>query len=103
MKILLVCSGGMSISLLMLRMKAEILKRKINVDVDVVNETLLEYYIDSVDVILLSPQVRYLKKHIEDVVDKNILCLVINETDYGMMNEVKILDNILDIYNNRRK
>ena len=102
MKILLVCSGGMSINLLMHRMKAEIVKRKINVHLEAVNETMMERYIGAVDIILLSPQVKHLKKYVKEIFAETVLCIVIDKIDYGMINEVKILNNILNIYNNRR-
>ena len=70
-RIMLVCAAGMSTSLLVTKMEVG------------------EKIIDTVDCVLLGPQVRYAKKEVEKIIadtGKDIPYDVIEMKDYGMMN-----------------
>lgn len=98
--ILLACAAGMSTSLLVTKMEKAAqdqgLESKIYaVSVAEVDKELSE---NTIDVVLLGPQIRYeegnLKKKLEPL---GIPLAVINMQDYGMMNGAKVLQTALDL------
>ena len=60
MNILLICSAGMSTSMMMKRMKEAAAAKHINANIWAVGEGLAKEHIPKADIILLGPQVRYL-------------------------------------------
>ena len=97
-KIVLVCSAGMSTSLLVLKMKDAARKQEIEVDIIAVPEIQAKHNIVGTDVVLLAPQVRYLlskmKKELEPL---GIPLAVIESIHYGMMNGEAVLRQALDL------
>ena len=97
-KILLLCSAGMSTSIVVKKMKEAAEKRGLDSQIEAVgleqfNDKLGEY-----DVFLLGPQVRFKKDELNKVaqeVGKKVD--VINAMDYGMMKGDKILDFALNL------
>lgn len=98
LRILLACAGGMSTSLLMNKMKEEADQRGIEVSVDAVGEKTIGNHIGNFDVLLLGPQVRYVLKNVQDVVDDKAPFDVIDMRDYGTMNGAKVLDRAIKMY-----
>lgn len=89
---MLVCSAGMSTSLLVTKMEAAAKAKGEDVKIFAVSEAEANRYFDTIDVLLLGPQVRYLKKKIEKAVEgKNIPVEVIESIDYGTMNGESVL------------
>lgn len=97
-RILLACAGGMSMSLLMNKMKEEADKRGIEVSVDAVGEKTIGDHVGKFDVLLLGPQVRYVLKNAQDIVGDKAPLDVIDMRDYGTMNGAKVLDKALKMY-----
>lgn len=97
-RILLACAGGMSTSLLMEKMKSEAQKRGIEIQVDARSEKSVEELLGTFDVLLLGPQVRYVLKSMEKLLDGKYPVEVINMKDYGTMNGAKVLDQALKMY-----
>ncbi|EGT3601913.1 PTS sugar transporter subunit IIB [Clostridium perfringens] len=98
--ILLVCSAGMSTSLLVTKMQKAAANQNFDVKIYAVSasELLLEAENNSIDVILLGPQVRYMEDELKNrEVLKNIPIAVINMIDYGMMNGEKVLEFAKDL------
>ncbi len=97
-KILLLCSAGMSTSIVVKKMKEAAEKRGLESQIEAVgleqfNDKLGEY-----DVFLLGPQVRFKKDELNKIaqeVGKKVD--VINSMDYGMMKGEKILDFALEL------
>ena len=88
MKILLACSSGMSTSLLVTKMEKA--AKDAGDDVEIFALPLSEggKMINTVDCILLGPQVRYAKSEVEKLIEetgKDIPLDVIEMKDYGMM------------------
>ena len=99
MKILLVCSSGMSTSLLVSKMREAAKKQGINVEIDATGASQIEKSTD-VDVVLLGPQVRYLLNDMrKEMEGKGIPVDVINNLDYGTMNGEKVLNFAIDLMN----
>ena len=98
--IILVCSAGMSTSMIVSKMKKVAADHSLNVDVAAIPSTEAEEYIETndVDVLLLGPQVRYLEKRFKELGEKtNVKVDVINPVHYGTMNGEKILQQALDL------
>ena len=57
-KILLVCAAGMSTSLLVNKMKESAIEKGIEIDIEALPISECSTVIDSVDIVLLGPQVR---------------------------------------------
>lgn len=95
-RIMLVCSSGMSTSLLVVRMQAAAKNRGIEVEVFAASEADAKNRFDEVDVLLLGPQVRYLLSKMQGLAaPKGVLVHVIDSADYGAMNGDKVLAQAL--------
>ncbi|UFT99618.1 PTS sugar transporter subunit IIB [Radiobacillus kanasensis] len=96
MKILLVCSAGMSTSMLVNKMRKEADNRGLNATINAVSESELKNSLDGLDVVLIGPQVRYLEKKIREQLEpQGIKVDIINQMAYGMMQGDKVLDQAL--------
>lgn len=102
MKILLVCAGGMSTSLIVEKMKREIEKRKIEdikVDANTIEE--LEQVIDDYDVVMVGPQIRYKEPYIKNLcAQRGKKYTIIPPAIYGSVDSTKILDLAINLINN---
>lgn len=97
-KILLVCSAGMSTSLLVSKMKLSAKELGVECIINTIAETELAEYEKDVDVLLLGPQVRFLFNKLKDKFGANgIPVSLINTVDFGTMNGTKVLKNALDL------
>ncbi|WP_313468309.1 PTS sugar transporter subunit IIB [Carnobacterium sp.] len=89
--IMLVCSAGMSTSLLVTKMEKAAEARGLDADIFAVSAAEADQNLSSknVDVLLLGPQVRFMKSQFEKkLADKNM-------QDYGMMNGENVLNQAL--------
>lgn len=94
--IMLVCSAGMSTSLLVKKMTEAIEKQQVDAAVIAVAEADFDKYKGNVDVVLLAPQVRFLEKNLKRVLDTlGIPVAIINGIDYGTMDGEKVLNDAL--------
>lgn len=92
--IMLVCSAGMSTSLLVTKMQKAAEEKGMEADIFAVSVSDADNNLESknVDVLLLGPQVRFMKAQFEQkLAPKGIPLDVINMQDYGMMNGEKVL------------
>lgn len=93
--IMLVCSAGMSTSLLVTKMQKAAEEKGMEADIFAVSASDADNNLEAknVDVLLLGPQVRFMKAQFEQkLAPKGILLDVINMQDYGMMNGAKVLE-----------
>ena len=96
MNILLVCSAGMSTSLLVTRMLDYAKEKNIQVNIEAHPVGEVESYGQDADVILLGPQVRFQLSNVKKLFpDKPVE--VIDMRDYGMMDGKKVLTHVLEI------
>lgn len=98
--IMLVCAAGMSTSLLVSKMQKAAAAQGLDAEIFAVGagEADAQLAKKTVDVLLLGPQVKYMRKQFEDkVAGTNIKLDVINMQDYGMMNGEKVLKTALDL------
>lgn len=96
MKILLVCSAGMSTSMMVNKMKQSADERGIDAEIWAVADALAKTEMEKADIIMLGPQVRFLKDKLqEEAKDKSVV--VIDMMAYGTMNGAKVLDQALEV------
>ncbi|WP_156299036.1 PTS sugar transporter subunit IIB [Streptobacillus canis] len=95
-KILLICTAGMSTSFLVEKMKKEAETRGLEVEVTATPEASAEEFVGKVDVVLLGPQIKYLENEIKGKFEGTPVA-VINMMDYGMMKGDKVLDQALSL------
>ncbi|AVK84182.1 PTS sugar transporter subunit IIB [Lysinibacillus sp. B2A1] len=98
--IMLVCVAGMSTSLLVSKMQKAAQDQKMEADIYAIAEGEVEKVLANKmpDVLLLGPQVRYLKGSFEKKFkDMNFPIDVINMADYGMMNGENVLKQALTL------
>ncbi len=101
-KILLVCSAGMSTSLLVTKMQKVAEDKGIECSIEAVAEADAMEKLDEVDVILLGPQVRFLLSKFQKVTkEKNLPVEVIDAVAYGTMNGEKVLNKALSLINEK--
>lgn len=79
--------------------KDEAKKRGIEIQIDARSEKSVEELLGTFDVLLLGPQVRYVLKSMEKLLDGKHPVEVVNMKDYGTMNGAKVLDQALRMYN----
>ncbi|MDN5317274.1 MAG: cellobiose system component [Thermoanaerobacterium sp.] len=98
MKIVLVCSAGMSTSLLVKKMKDSAVKKGVEVEIEAYAEADLKRNLENVDVILIGPQVRYLLEKIKQIAEpKGIAVDVIESKLYGKVDGEGVLNKALSI------
>jgi PTS system cellobiose-specific IIB component len=91
---------GMSTSVLIEKLKADGKALGLELDVDALPAESPDKRLESTDILLLGPQVRYqLKKFQERFAGKIPVMMVMNMSDYGLQNTKKILDDALVLYN----
>lgn len=97
--ILLVCAAGMSTSMLVNKMQEAAKKKGEEVKIEATAGSEIKKSIKEADILLLGPQVSYMKEDFEKEYGggDGIPVEVINSLDYGTMNGEKVLDWSLDI------
>lgn len=99
-RIVLVCSAGMSTSLLVSKMQVAAKDQGFECSIEAYGETQLKNHEDEIDVLLLGPQVRFLFNKLKTKFDaKNVPVEVINMIDYGTMNGPKVLKQAQNLLN----
>ncbi|HHW04018.1 MAG TPA: PTS sugar transporter subunit IIB [Thermoanaerobacterales bacterium] len=104
-RIMLVCSSGSSTSLLVKRMQ-EAARKKGLADVEIFSTSQADAknHYDSMDVLLLGPQVRYLYNELKKTLaSKKLVLDIINSRDYGMMNGEAVLEQALKLMQQENK
>lgn len=91
--IILVCAAGMSTSLLVNKMKSAAQEEGKEVHIEAMPASTFATYKETVDVLLLGPQVSYLLDEMKrEYEPKGIKVAVIEMMDYGMMNGKAVLE-----------
>lgn len=92
--IMLACAAGMSTSLLVTKMKEAAKARGLDAKIYAVSvsEVPAQLEKETLDIILLGPQVRYTEKQVaQQIGDRDVKLAVIEMRDYGMMNGEAVL------------
>ncbi|EUJ29159.1 hypothetical protein MFLO_11250 [Listeria floridensis FSL S10-1187] len=92
-KIMLICSAGMSSSLLVKKMQEEIATNALDAEVIAVAEADVSKHASEVDVVLLAPQVRFLATSLKRKFGaRSIPIEIIDAIDYGTMDGKNVLN-----------
>lgn len=103
MNILLVCSAGMSTSLVVEKMKKALTPEEAGSKIEAVALDAFESEVSKYDVVLLGPQVRFKKGEFAKFTEPLGIPLdVINMSDYGLVRGDKILDFARTLYKNKK-
>ena len=95
-KILLVCSAGMSTSLLVTKMQEAAKEMQVEIDINALPVSECSTKINEVDIVLLGPQVRFQKTVVESLANGRIPVDIIDMRAYGMMDGKSILKSTLE-------
>ncbi|WP_159559822.1 PTS sugar transporter subunit IIB [Streptococcus halichoeri] len=97
--IMLVCNAGMSTSMLVTKMKTAAAKQGLDVAIFAVpvSETETTIANQTIDVLLLGPQVKFLLQDFKIKYEPKIKVAVISMQDYGVMNGQKVLSGALEL------
>jgi len=94
--IMLVCSAGMSTSMLVVKMEKAAQAKGIEVNIFAVSEGEAKNHYDKIGALLLGPQVRYLKSKMDKALQPfGVPVDVINSIHYGTLNGEAVLDAAL--------
>lgn len=93
MKILLVCSAGMSTSLLVTKMKKAAEARGLEIEIFALSAGEGKRVLKDVDIVLLGPQVRFMKNEFLKLA--TVPVDVIDMISYGRMEGEKVLESAL--------
>ncbi|MGL4522918.1 MAG: PTS sugar transporter subunit IIB [Bacilli bacterium] len=96
MNIMLVCSAGMSTSMLVTKMEQAAKDKGIDAKIWAIPEAKVTSELEKADVVLLGPQVRFILNKVKGYADpKGIPVDVINTVHYGTMNGAAVLETAL--------
>ncbi|KYC67840.1 PTS sugar transporter subunit IIB [Bacillus coagulans] len=100
--IMLVCAAGMSTSLLVTKMQRAAKEKGVDADIFAVSAGEVDSVLEkkNVDVLLLGPQVKFMKEKFEkSLSNKQMAIDSINMQYYGTMNGEKVLEQVLSLIN----
>ena len=98
LRVMLVCSAGMSTSLLVTKMMNAAKNDGIDIEIFAVAEVEVKENIDQADVVLLAPQVRFLfNKMKQELEPKGIPLAVIDGMNYGLMKGDAVVKQALEL------
>lgn len=98
LKVMLVCCGGMSTSLLVNKINAAAKERGEELEVYALGESEAREDLAQADILLLGPQVRYLESGFKKELDgTNVKLGVVDMLAYGRMDGDKVLQQIMDM------
>ncbi len=99
-RILLACSSGMSTSLLVSKMREVAEQKGIEAEIWAVGNEKAEKEMEKADVLLIGPQMRFLKKKLEKKAEEiGIMVEVIDPVAYGRMDGEKVFHQALELIN----
>jgi cellobiose PTS system EIIB component len=99
-RILLACSSGMSTSLLVSKMREVAEQKGIEAEIWAVGNEKAEKEMEKADVLLIGPQMRFLKKKLEKKAEEiGIKVDVIDPVAYGRMDGEKVFHQALELIN----
>lgn len=96
LNVLLICSQGASTAIMCDRIRQEAEKANVEMEVKAVALAVSNDYIPAADIILLGPQIRYMKKKVQAEAGEKPVIDIDMQT-YGTMNGQKVFDQIMEL------
>lgn len=93
--ILLACNAGLSTSMLVEKMRESALEQNLETEILAVSTNDIEDHVEEFDVVLLGPQVRFMKDQIQERI--SIPVDVIDGMDYGMLRGENVLKHGMEL------
>lgn len=93
--ILLACNAGLSTSMLVEKMRESALEQNLETEILAVSTNDIEDHVEEFDVVLLGPQVRFMKDQIQERI--SIPVDVIDGMDYGMLQGENVLKHGMEL------
>ena len=99
MKILFVCSGGLSSQIAVDALKKEATAKRIDIEVKAVGSTEYEQIVnDGFDAVMVAPQIRHRFDGIKELADEaNVPCALIEPMAYSPLGAPKLLKQLLNL------
>lgn len=94
--ILLVCSAGMSTSMMVKKMQDAAAAKGVDAKIWAVGDAESVEEVTKADIVMLGPQVRFLEKKMKERVHNEKPVVVIDMMAYGTMNGEKVLDQAIN-------
>lgn len=94
-RILIVCAAGMSTSLLVNKMMSAANDKNIDIEIFALPISKCANVGNTVDAVLLGPQVKFLKGQVDKIIKGRVPVVVIDMKDYSMMDGKVVLDKTL--------
>lgn len=95
-RITIICGNGYSSSMLVIEMNKAAVLLGVDVEIRAIAESRFQEFQYNTDVVLIGPQLGYIFEDMnERYKDRNLKISVINGSDYGMMNGMKVLKDAL--------
>ncbi|WP_073998239.1 PTS sugar transporter subunit IIB [Anaerococcus urinomassiliensis] len=103
MKVLFVCSMGMSSSMAVNGLKEEGAKNNVEIEVNAIGSSGLEDEIkNGYDIVMVAPQIRHRFKDLEEIAKKyNIPIELIEPVAYSPMGSEKLYEQAMNLYNEK--
>ena len=101
--ILLVCSAGMSTSLLVTKMEKAAAEAGVEAKIWAVPEATAKAELGNFDVLLIGPQIKFKFNDFNKWADGRFPVHVIDMRDYGTMNGAKVFATAMELYENHNK
>lgn len=95
-KIVLLCAGGMSTSLMLTKMQDYAKKVGFECEINAYGVNTAAQHGKDADIILLGPQVRFDKEDVE-LKCPGVRVETMDMMDYGMMNGEKVMKHVIDV------
>jgi len=97
--VMLVCSAGMSTSLLVNKIKTIVEEKSLEIQIMAASEAEAKSYQGRVDVLLLGPQVKFLAKKMEELMgERGTKVGIIDSLSYGTLDGEAVLKQILNLF-----
>lgn len=97
MNILLICSAGMSTSMMVKKMQEAAAAKGLDAEIWAVGDAQAGENIPKADIVLLGPQVRFLLSKTQEMAGSKPV-MVMDMMNYGTMNGAKILEDAMKKY-----
>lgn len=103
--VLVACSAGMSTSMLVQKVQKEAEAQQIDLSIEAVSMTEGKSLIkkNGYDLLLLGPQVAFMKEEMTKIVDGKFPVKIIDQKDYGMMRANNVLKDIVQTIDEQHK
>ena len=103
LRVMLLCSAGMSTSLLVTKMEAAARNMGMEIEIFAVPEIEAKQNFESVDIVLLAPQVRFLfNKLKQELEPMGVPIAVIDGMTYGLMKGEVVMKQVMELIGDKQ-